>query len=194
MNNENRSGKSLLGLFLCVFTVSAFTFGGGFVIVTFLKKKFVDQLKWIDEKEMLDYIALAQSAPGSIAVNCAILLGWNARGLPGMFVAVLGAVLPPFLTIGIISVFYAAFAENRIVSLMLRGMQSGVAAVIVDAALGLGRNVVRQRSALRTGLMAAAFIAAFFLKVNVIVLICLALALGIGQALLDRKRRKEGGA
>ena len=73
------------------------------MIVTFLKKKFVDELHWIDEKEMLDYIALAQSTPGSIAVNAAILLGWNALGFPGMIIAVLGAVLPPMLILSLIS-------------------------------------------------------------------------------------------
>ena len=66
--------KKLLTLFSTTLYISAFTFGGGFVIVTFMKRKFVDQLKWIDEKEMLDFTALAQSSPGAIAVNAAILL------------------------------------------------------------------------------------------------------------------------
>ena len=136
---EKKKPKSLMALFWGVFTVSAFTFGGGFVIVTFLKKKFVDELGWIDEAEMLDYIALAQSTPGSIAVNAAILLGWNTMGLPGMLTGVLAAVLPPMIILGVISMFYAVFASNRAVSLVLKGMQSGVAAVIIDTVLTLGR-------------------------------------------------------
>ena len=67
----------LLVLFLKTLYISAFTFGGGFVIVTFMKKSFVDKLHWIDEQEMLDFTALAQSCPGAIAVNGAILVGWK---------------------------------------------------------------------------------------------------------------------
>ena len=76
-------------LFLSTLYISSFTFGGGFVIVTFMKKKFVDELHWIDEQEMLDMTALAQSSPGAIAVNAAILVGWQVEGLIGMIVAVL---------------------------------------------------------------------------------------------------------
>ena len=82
-------------LFLSTLYISSFTFGGGFVIVTFMKKKFVDELHWIDEQEMLDMTALAQSSPGAIAVNAAILVGWQVEGLIGMIVAVLGTIIPP---------------------------------------------------------------------------------------------------
>ena len=73
--------KLLLQLFLSTFYISAFTFGGGFVIVTFMKRRFVDEYGWISKQEMLDYTALAQSAPGPIAVNAAILVGWRVAGL-----------------------------------------------------------------------------------------------------------------
>ena len=85
----------LLVLFLKTLYISAFTFGGGFVIVTFMKKCFVDELHWIDEQEMLDFTALAQSCPGAIAVNGAILVGWKVYGFAGMVVAVIGTILPP---------------------------------------------------------------------------------------------------
>ena len=190
---EKKKPKSLMALFWGVFTVSAFTFGGGFVIVTFLKKKFVDELGWIDEAEMLDYIALAQSTPGSIAVNAAILLGWNTMGLPGMLTGVLAAVLPPMIILGVISMFYAVFASNRAVSLVLKGMQSGVAAVIIDTVLTLGQNVIKEKSALHIVLMAAAFIAAFFFRVNVILLIGAALVIGLAEAFFVRNQQRGGG-
>lgn len=88
-------GRLLRVLFFTTFYISSFTFGGGFVIVTFMKRKFVDELHWIDEKEMLDFTALAQSCPGAIAVNAAILVGCKVCGLVGMAVAVLGTILPP---------------------------------------------------------------------------------------------------
>ena len=93
--------------------ISAFTFGGGFVIVTFMKRKFVDELGWIDEQEMLDMTALAQSSPGAIAVNAAILVGWKVEGFIGMAVSVLGTVIPPMVILSVISLFYRLFADNR---------------------------------------------------------------------------------
>lgn len=183
------AGKGkLMQLFLSTLYISSFTFGGGFVIVTFMKKKFVDQFHWIDEQEMLDLTALAQSSPGAIAVNAAILVGWRVAGLAGMAVAVAGTILPPMVILSVISLFYAAFAANRYVALFLKGMQSGVAAVILDVVWGLGGRVVREGSPLHLPVMAAAFVAAFFLDVNVIFIILAAALLGLGQALWNRRK------
>ncbi len=183
------AGKGkLMQLFLSTLYISSFTFGGGFVIVTFMKKNFVDQFHWIDEQEMLDLTALAQSSPGAIAVNAAILVGWRVAGLAGMAVAVAGTILPPMVILSVISLFYAAFAANRYVALFLKGMQSGVAAVILDVVWGLGGRVVREGSPLHLPVMAAAFVAAFFLDVNVIFIILAAALLGLGQALWNRRK------
>lgn len=183
------AGKGkLMQLFLSTLYISSFTFGGGFVIVTFMKKNFVDQFHWIDEQEMLDLTALAQSSPGAIAVNAAILVGWRVAGLAGMAVAVAGTILPPMVILSVISLFYAAFAANRYVALFLKGMQSGVAAVILDVVWGLGGRVVREGSPLHLLVMAAAFVAAFFLDVNVIFIILAAALLGLGQALWNRRK------
>lgn len=189
MNKPNR--KVLLQLFLSTLYISAFTFGGGFVIITFMKRKFVDALHWIDEQEMLDLAALAQSSPGAIAVNAAILVGWRVAGLAGMIVAVLGTILPPMIVLSVISLFYAAFATNRYVALVLKGMQAGVAAVILDVVLNLGENVVRTRSVLHMLVMVCAFVATFFFGVNVMIVIFAAGALGVASALVAA-RRKEG--
>ena len=88
------SRSSLLAkLFLSTLYLSAFTFGGGYVIVTLMKKKFVDEYHWIDEQEMLDLVAIAQSSPGAIAVNGAIVVGYKLAGIPGALVAILGTIL-----------------------------------------------------------------------------------------------------
>ena len=180
----------LLQLFLSCLYISAFTFGGGFVIVTFMKKKFVDQLHWIDDEEMLDLAALAQSGPGAIAVNAAIMVGWRIDGFIGMLVAVLGTIIPPMAILSVISLFYKAFASNRYVALVLRGMQSGVAAVIFDVVVGLGQNVIDTRNVVYYLVMAAAFAASVVLKVNVIYIILAAAALGLVLALIEKKTGK----
>ena len=102
---KEKEDNLLWKLFLSTLYLSAFTFGGGYVIVTLMKDTFVDKYQWISEKEMLNYVAIAQSAPGAIAVNGAIVVGYQLAGFMGVFVAVLGTILPPFIIISIISAF-----------------------------------------------------------------------------------------
>ena len=185
-----RKSRILLKLFLSTLHISAFTFGGGFVIVTFMKKKFVDELHWIDEQEMLDLTALAQSAPGAIAVNAAILVGQHVAGFPGMIVAVLGTILPPMVILSIVSLFYNAFAANRYVALFLKGMQAGVAAIILDVVCSLAQNVLKDKSWIHIAVMLLAFVAAFVFNVNVIYIILAAAIVGVILAFLEKG--KEG--
>lgn len=179
---------TLAQLFFSMLYISAFTFGGGFVIITFMKRKFVDGLHWIDDQEMLDLAALAQSSPGAIAVNAAILVGWRVGGFLGMVVSVIGTILPPLTILSVISFFYAAFATNPYVALVLKGMQSGVAAVILDVVCNLGMGVVKTKSAVHMVVMAAAFCATFFFDVNVVYIILAAAVLGIILALTQHRK------
>ena len=176
---KKADAKTLRTLLFSMLYISAFTFGGGFVIITFMKRKFVDELHWIDEQEMLDMTALAQSSPGAIAVNAAILVGWKVGGFAGMITAVLGTIIPPMAILSVISFCYAAFAANPYVAMTLKGMQAGVAAVILDVVCSLGGKVVSQKSGVHLLIMAGAFIATFFFKVNVIYIILTAVVIGV---------------
>ena len=190
MNETPKRANLLLKLFFSMLYISAFTFGGGFVIITFMKRKFVDELHWIDEQEMLDMTALAQSSPGAIAVNAAILVGWHVAGFVGMIVAVIGTILPPMIILSVISFFYAAFAANPYVALTLKGMQAGVAAVILDVVCSLGSKVLKMKSAIHLIIMAAAFIATFFFGVNVIYIILAAALMGVVLAMMEKKNQE----
>ena len=106
-------------IFISTLYLSAFTFGGGYVIVSLMKKKFVDEYHWIEENEMLDLVAIAQSAPGAIAVNGAIVVGYKLAGIAGVMTAISGTVIPPFLILSVLSVFYQTFRSNYVVSQML---------------------------------------------------------------------------
>ncbi len=180
--------KQLWTLFWVSLRISAFTFGGGFVIVGFMKQHFVDRLHWLKEDEMLDYTALAQTAPGPIAVNAAVLVGRHVAGGWGMLAAVLGTVIPPIVLLSVISVFYNAFAANRYVALLLRGLQAGVAAVVLDVVCALGSNVLKERSWLHDALIVLAFVAAFVLQIRVIWIILFGIALGAVLALWEKRR------
>lgn len=183
MNAKSGRAKTLLTLFFNMLYISTFTFGGGFVIVTLMKQKFVDKLHWMDESEMLDMTAIAQSSPGAIAVNAAILVGWRTAGFAGMLTAVVATILPPMVILSAISYCYQAFESNRYVALALKGMQAGVAAVILSVVFDLGGKVVQERSALSILLMILAFLATFVFNVNVVLIILAAAAVGVVSVL-----------
>ncbi len=185
------SWKTLRSLFFSTLYISSFTFGGGFVIITFMKRKFVDELHWIDEQEMLDLAALAQSSPGAIAVNASILVGWRVAGFSGMLTAVLGTIIPPMVILSIISFFYTAFASNTYVALVLKGMQAGVAAVILNVVSDLGFKVIKNRSVIHIAVMVLAFLATFFLHCNVIYIILAASFVGIGTELWKYRKGEK---
>ncbi len=183
-NNKNK--KQLLKLFFTMLYISTFTFGGGFVIVTFMKKKFVDEYSWIDEDEMLDLTAIAQSSPGAIAVNAAILVGTRVGGFAGMITAVVATIIPPLVIISVISLIYSAFASNVYVATVLKGMQAGVAAVILDVVCDLGLKVIKKKSVLHCLIAVASFVAVFFFNVNVIYIIIAAGILGVLSAIFSK--------
>ncbi|NLC18203.1 MAG: chromate transporter [Clostridiales bacterium] len=180
-------------LFASTFYISAFTFGGGFVIIPLMKKKFVDDLHWIEENEMLNLVAIAQSSPGAVAVNAAILLGYRIKGILGALVTILGTVLPPFITLTVISFFYEAFRDNIVVNAVLKGMQAGIAAVIADVDLNLGANVVKEKDIVAVIIMVGAFIATFFLKINVMYIIIVCGFIGAAKILIQMKKIQKDG-
>ena len=191
MLKHRADAKTLWTLFTATLYISAFTFGGGFVIITFMKRKFVDELHWLQEDEMLDLAALAQASPGANAVNAAILVGWRVDGFAGMVTAVAGTILPPVVILTVISYIYAAFIANPYVALVLRGMQAGVAAVILDVVCDLGGAVLKQRRPVYLAILAGAFWATVQ-GVNVIVIILVCALAGI--ALEAWHHARKGGA
>ena len=177
-----RTPKNYWKLFTSTFTLSAFTFGGGFVIVPLMRRQFVEKLGWVDEDEMLDLTAIAQSSPGAIAVNASMLVGYRVAGFPGAVLTILGTVLPPFIILSVISLFYQAFRSNLYVGFVMKGMQAGVAAVICDVVISMGAEVLRDRKALTFLTLAGAFIATRFLRINVVWIILACGALGVWRA------------
>lgn len=184
-----RDLKFFFKLFLNTFQLSAFTIGGGYVIVPLMKKQFVEKLGWIDEKKMLDFTALAQSSPGAMAVNASVLVGYHLAGIPGALASVLGTIMPPLILLSVIAFGYAAFSDNRIVSNVLEGMQAGVCAVIIDVVIGMASTVIKSKKLFSILIMTGAFIAAAVFHVNVIYIILTCALLGLIDIL--RSKQKE---
>lgn len=169
-------------IFTTMLYLSAFTFGGGYVIISLMQTKFVEELQWLDDEEMLNLAAIAQSSPGAVAVNAAILVGYRIAGLGGALVSILGTIIPPLVIISTISFFYTAFRTNVVVSAVLKGMQAGVAAVIADVVLNLGGNIVKNKEYLSVVVMIGAFCVTYFLKINVVYIILVCAIIGIANA------------
>lgn len=153
-------------LFKSTFIISAFTIGGGFVIIPLLKAKFVDEYKWLDDKEALNLVAIAQSAPGVVAANAAISLGYRLAGFKGTLVALAATILPPLITLSIISYAYDAFANNQYIQLLLKGMQCGATAIIINVAIDLLRKELKKKLALPLLIILGTFVANYFFHVN----------------------------
>lgn len=187
-----RNLKFYIKLFISTFYLSAFTFGGGYIIIPLMRKKFVNEFHWIDEKEMLDLTAIAQSTPGAIAVNAAILVGYRLAGYFGSLITILGTVLPPLIILSFISIAYTAFINNLVIKLVLRGMQAGVAAVIIDVVISMVISLVKERKTLPVIVMIGAFIASFILDINIIIIIIASGLIGVAGILNSEHIKKSG--
>lgn len=191
MQTEEKKRRIYWTLFWSTFQLSAFTFGGGFVIVPLMRRKFVEGLHWLEEQEMVDIAAIAQSSPGAIAVNASILVGYHVAGVPGALLTVCGTVLPPLIIISIISLFYAAFRANPVVNMAMTGMLAGVAAVICDVVVTMGAAVLREKRVLPVAVMVLAFAAVHFLDANIVLVIVGCGAIGAADTWLRVHRREE---
>ena len=179
-------------LFFSTLKLSAFTFGGGFVIVPLMRRRFVEELGWLEEQEMLDITALSQSSPGPIAVNASIVIGYRVAGLPGALMTVLGTVLPPLVIISVISWFYQAFRANPVVNVAMTGMLAGVAAVLCDVVITMTAKLFKQKRILPFVILAGAFVASRVFGVNIMLIIAACGLIGACDLFIRRKREKEG--
>ena len=182
-------------LFSTCFVISACTFGGGLVIMSMLQKKFVEELKWIEQEEMMDLIAIAQSCPGVMAVNSSTIIGYRVAGIPGAALTLVGTVLPPMIILSVISVFYRQFRDNRIVSLLLKGMQAGVAGVLIYLTGTMCQTALKDRRPVFLVLLILSAVAVIGFNVDVILVILFCGLVG-GFTVLreERMNRKEGKA
>ncbi len=191
--NENITpGKNirfLRRLFAEAFTLSAFTFGGGYVIITFMQKRFVEKYNWLTDAEMLDVVAISQSAPGIIAINASVLVGYRLCGVTGAAVTALATAMPPLLTISLVAMFYTAVRDAPAVSAALAAMQAAVVAVIADAVLRLGRTALKSRKFISGAVIAASFAAAALFKVNVAAIILTAGLAGAVAPVMAKKMK-----
>lgn len=173
---KRKTLKRLIWLFYINLFISAFTFGGGYVVIPMIRKYFVQKKKFLTEEEVMELAAISQSSPGAIAVNLSTLAGYKTAGIYGAVVSCAASVLPALIILSIISAWYDAFSQNTLVNAVLKGMEAGIAALIVDLILDMMQMVRNEQSILLTAMVPAAFIASFFFSLNaaLILLACCA--------------------
>lgn len=127
--------KMLLTLFLTMLKIGVFTFGGGYAMISLLESEFVSKKRWLSHDEFMDLVAIAESTPGPIAINCATYIGFKSAKVLGSIVATLGMVIPSFSIIFIISLFFDKFLTVTWVASAFKGIQACVVFLILSAGL-----------------------------------------------------------
>ena len=167
-----------LKLFWTTFTLSLFTFGGGFVIVSLMRKKMVVTLNWIDDEEMMDFVTIAQSSPGPIALNGSLMVGYHLANIPGALIAGLGTVLPPMIILTLVSLGYEAVKSNLWIAAAFRGMRPVVAAIVLQVTWALLKPVLGRKKFIPIAMFLSAFAALYLFNVNImlVMVICVVVA------------------
>lgn len=187
----------LLELFLTFAKIGAFTFGGGYAMISIIEDECVEKRKWITSEQLATVTAIAESTPGPIAINCATYTGYMQAGVPGALCATLGMVVPSFLIIYLISLFFDNFLEITLVANAFQGIKIAVGILIARAAVTMWKKR-KKKDLFAYGIAGGAALVVFLtsmfeVKISTIVLIVLAGIAGILYAKIKKTYPKGGG-
>lgn len=126
--------------FSIFFKIGAFTIGGGYAMVPLIENEIVNKRNWVAKEDFIDLLAIAQSAPGVLAVNISIFIGYRLRGIRGSLVTALGTILPSFLIILAIALFFHNFKENPVVERIFKGIRPAVVALIAAPTFSMAKS------------------------------------------------------
>ena len=169
--------------------IGAFTIGGGYAMIPLIENE-MRKLDWIPEEELPDIIALAQTAPGVLAVNVSIFAGYKLRGVKGSIAATFGTVLPSFLAILAIAMFMSNFQDNPVVIRIFNGIRPVVVSLIAVPMINMARK--RNKTVWAWVLTAVVLLLVAFLKVSPIYILLVVIVLALGVTYLREQRAKEG--
>lgn len=190
---EKKGGKkvrvNLLELFFVFFKVGTFTIGGGYAMLPLIQEEVLENKKWLDAREFMDILGITQSLPGPLIINFALLSGYRLKGVQGGLFALLGAVLPSFLIILVIAIHLWQFGKNRAVQAAFQGIRPAVVALILFAAIKLGKEILRQRFTMLLFLLCLGIL--LFFHVHPVVVIIIGALAGFFQPYFF-KRTKRG--
>ena len=155
--------KTAWSLFASMFKIGLFTFGGGYAMIGFLEREFVEKRGWLSHDEFMDLIVIAESTPGPIAINCATYIGYKVGKGSGAVAATLGMVLPSFGIIYLISLFFEQFLSIGWVASAFRGIQACVVFLILSAGLKMLKKMKKTAYAVTVSSLTFLCMATFWL-------------------------------
>lgn len=176
--------KQYFELFLSFLKIGLFTFGGGYAMIPIIEKEVIDNRKWIEQKEFLDLLTLAQSAPGPISLNTAVFVGYKLYGYRGALTALAGVVTPSFLIILTVAIFFSQIRNNPVIDAAFKGIRPIVVALMFAPALGFARSI----SGIATAVAAAVALLIWYAGISPILVLLVGAIVGI---LLAARRGKE---
>ena len=177
----------LLQLFTTFFKIGLFTFGGGYAMIPLIQREVIEKHKWISDKDFLDMLVLAQSSPGPIAVNTAVFVGYKMRGVVGAIATTLGTVLPSFIVILLLALFFAEVRDNRYVDAAFRAMRPAVVALIIAPLMGLVKGMKWYLAALA----AAVAVAVWYFGISPMYLIGAGVVVGVVIAVVNGRKEMK---
>lgn len=133
--------ESLHTIFVSFFKIGLFTFGGGYAMIPLIEREVIDRRRWVVRKDFLDLLTLAQSVPGPISLNTSVFVGYKIRGLMGAVAALLGVVVPSFVILLAIALFFTDVRHNPVVNAAFMGMRPAVVALIIGPVISLARGM-----------------------------------------------------
>lgn len=175
--NQKIGIKELFKIFITFFRIGAFTFGGGYAMLPIMQKEVIDNKNWIKEEELIDIYAVSQSLPGVIAINSSTFIGYKIAKKKGAVAATLGMIVPSFLVITIIAIFFTRFQDEPIVEAVFRGIRPTVVALISTAAIKIAKSAIKDKVALLIAV--AVFITSIVFDIHAIIIIIAGAVIGI---------------
>ena len=181
--------RELLKIFLTFFKIGAFTFGGGYAMIPLIQKEAVENHHWVEDEDILDIVAIAESTPGPIAINAATFVGYRVKGFAGALAATFGVVLPSFVVILTISYVLQQFRDLKVVDYAFRGIRVGVLVLMLKALIKMFKT--NRKGIVAYGIMGLSFVLTALVGVNTFLVILLCGLLGLVSRLMaERGMRK----
>ena len=166
-----------LDFFLTFSKIGLFTIGGGYAMIPLVEREVVNNKKWVEKEEFLDILAIAQSAPGVLAVNMAVFIGYKLKGIKGCIVTALGTILPSFLIILLIAACFVNFKDNPVVESVFKGIRPTIAALLVVPVFNTAKNAGITRKTIFIPIVAALLI--WILGISPVFIVSAAVLCGI---------------
>lgn len=172
--------KILLQLFTTFFKIGLFTLGGGYAMLPIIQSEIVDKRKWIDSSEFLELLAIAQSAPGPVAVNTSVFIGYKIAGLKGIAATTLGCVMPSFIVILILAMYLADIRKYKCIEAGFKALRPAVAALILVPVITNARQFKKKISSYIIAAVSAIAVAYFSVSPIYVILIATFIGLILG--------------